>query len=82
MTAETIAPLTEDERAVLMIAERGEYMIPMGRWERPIKSLAARGFMRMIDSVNYVITEAGRLASSAAEDDAIRDWLKIGTRDA
>ena len=77
---EIIVPLTDDERSVLMIAAEGEYMIPMGRWEVPIKSLAARGYMRMLDAVNYVITPAGRVASEAAENDAIRGMINAGNR--
>lgn len=75
-----ILPLTDDERAVLMIAAQGQYMIPMGRWEKPILSLAVRGLMRKLDDVNYVITEAGRLASGDAEDDAVRGMLNARNR--
>jgi hypothetical protein len=78
MTA--IAPLSDDERTVLMIAVQGQYMIPTGRWKEPILALTRRGFMRKLDEVNYVITEAGRAASDTAEDDAIRDYLKIGRK--
>ncbi len=77
---EIVAPLSNDELTVLMIAKRGEYMIPIGRWEMPIKSLTARGLMRRLDDVNYVITDAGMKASEAAEDDAIRDFVKTGRR--
>lgn len=59
---EVLAPLTDDERAVLMIASQGAPMIPVGRWEPAIKALARRGFMLMLDAVNYVITEAGMAA--------------------
>lgn len=75
-----IAPLSADERAVLMIAAAGQSMIPIGRWEAPVRSLHARGFLRMIDEVNYVITATGRAASEAAEDDAVRDVIKINNR--
>jgi hypothetical protein len=75
-----IALLSNDERAVLMIAAQGQYMIPIGRWELPIKALTARGYMRMLDAVNYVITPAGLAASEAAEDDAIRGMINAGNR--
>lgn len=75
-----ILPLTDDERAVLMIAAQGQYMIPMGRWEKPILSLAVRGLMRKLDDVNYVITEPGRLASDDVEDDAVRGMLNARNR--
>jgi hypothetical protein len=64
---EITLPLSNDERTILMIACAGESMIPIGRWERPVKSLAAKGYLKMIDHVNYVITAAGRRASEAAE---------------
>lgn len=78
--SEIITPLSNDERSVLMIAAQGQYMIPLGRWAEPVLSLAKRGFLKKLDDVNYVITEAGRLASDTAEDDAIRDMLKAGQK--
>jgi hypothetical protein len=75
-----IVPLTDDERTVLLIAGEGQYMIPMGRWKEPVLSLARRGFLKKLDDVNYVITEAGLAASDTAEDDAIRDFLNAGRR--
>lgn len=60
-------PLSEDERAVLMIASAGQSMIPIGRWERPVLSLAAKGYLRKLDDVNFEITDAGRAASLSAE---------------
>lgn len=78
--SEIITPLNIDERAVLLIAMRGESMIPIGRWKEPILSLAARGLMRRRDDVNYVITDAGMKASEVAEDDATREFVKTGQR--
>lgn len=60
--------LTQDELTVLLIADEGGSMIPIGRWEVPIRQLATRGFMKRLDEVNYVITEAGREAAHAGED--------------
>jgi len=54
--------LSDDEFTVLMIAAGGESMIPIGRWERPVKALAERGLLNRLNEANYVITEAGRLA--------------------
>lgn len=76
----TIAPLTDDERTVLLIACEGQYLIPHGRWRDPVLMLAARGFLQKLDDVNYVITAAGRSASDAAEEDVLRDFLKVGQR--
>ena len=54
--------MTDDEYTVLMIAAEGESMIPIGRWEEPIRTLTLAGLMRKLDQVNYVITQAGRCA--------------------
>jgi hypothetical protein len=75
-----MAPLTDDERVVLMIAASGQSMIPIGRWEGSIRALHARGFLQKLDEVNYAITPAGRAASDAAEDDAVRDVIKVNNR--
>lgn len=77
---EILAPLSSDERTVLMIAAEGQYMIPIGRWEQPIKALAARGFLHKLDDVNYVITEAGRAASNESEADAWNDLVKVSRK--
>lgn len=71
--------ITDDEYTVLMIAAQGECMIPIGRWEVSIKNLHARGLMRKIDDVNYVITQAGRDAAEQREhgdDNLLRDVFK------
>lgn len=75
-----IAPLTDDERTVLMIACRGQYMIPHGRWREPVLTLAARGFLQKLDDVNYVITAAGRAASDTTEDDVMMEFAKARAR--
>jgi hypothetical protein len=65
MAEEIIAPLTDDEIAVLMIAAEGEMMIDMGkdsRWHQPIVSLVKRGFLKQWDKFNNEITDAGRAA--------------------
>lgn len=71
--------LTDDEYTVLLIAAQGEHMIPIGRWETPIKNLHARSLMRKIDDVNYVITQSGRDAAETrehADDNLLRDVFK------
>lgn len=60
--------LTQDELTVLLIADEGASMIPIGRWEVPLKNLATKGLMQRLDNSNYVITEAGRQAAHAGED--------------
>src|ERR1700722_17335069 len=66
--------LTDDEFTLLEIASHGESMIPIGRWERPLKSLAKKGLMFANDSVNYVITEAGRTALGGHKQEVDTDW--------
>lgn len=75
--AETIAPLTQDERAVLMIAAQGQSMIPIGKWASPIKNLVLRGLMRSLDTSNVVITAAGKTAIDAYEADVDRDLVRV-----
>jgi len=57
--------LTDDEFTVLMIADRGEFMLAIGRWAAPMESLTGKGFLKK-DIINggpqYTITEAGRTA--------------------
>ena len=75
--------LTNDEMAVLMIAARGDYMLAIGRWEAPTKSLAAKGFMKreMInDGPQYMITDAGRAAMEKGDDDNIRAMIEHGSQ--
>ena len=38
--------LSEDELTVLLIAARGEPMMPIGRWKVPAESLVARGLLQ------------------------------------
>ena len=68
--------LTDDEFALLEIASHGESMIPIGRWERPLKALATKGLMFANDSVNYVITDGGRAALDGYKDDVDTAWAK------
>jgi FkbM family methyltransferase len=59
--------MTNDEMTVLMIAAQGEPMIPIGRWEQPVRDLAARGLMQKQDAINYVITSKGMEALRSEE---------------
>ncbi len=68
--------MTDDEMTVLMIASQGESMIPIGRWETPIRALTERGLMRSFDSVNYVITDAGTKAMQAEEREREGDFAR------
>src|SRR5208282_6578518 len=60
--------LTYDERTVLMIADEGESMMPLGRWEQPVEHLVELGYLQRHDRFNNTITEAGRLALNDEQD--------------
>lgn len=62
-----MSDLTDDELTVLMIAARDQSMIPIGRWERPVKDLAAKGLLKAMNEANYVITDMGRIAAEKEE---------------
>ena len=75
--------LTDDEYTVLMIAAEGEILAPIGRWERPIKALHARGLMQMFNAWNYGITEAGITVLAEREkgvDEDLKQVLNVGSR--
>lgn len=72
--------LTQDEYAVLMIAEKGESIAAIGRWEKPIQSLVARGLMRANDKFNNVITDAGRVAVEKEDDSVIGEVLEVNNK--
>lgn len=71
------ATLTDDEAAVLMIANEGESMISIGRWEKPIDSLVARGLMIRHNKANAFITDAGRVAIKEREQEDDRALLEM-----
>lgn len=68
--------LTDDERTVLLIADGGESMMPLGRWEQPVEHLVELGYLERHDKFNNVITEKGRLAINAAEEGVSDDFAK------
>jgi hypothetical protein len=60
--------LTSDELTVLLIAAEGESMMPIGRWEAPVRSLGAKGYMVESAQFNWFITDAGRAAARQNDD--------------
>ena len=71
--------LSQDELTVLLIAAKGERMMPIGRWEAPAQSLLTKGYLQRNVSPqdpsgmhNLTITVAGRKACKQAEDDSMR----------
>lgn len=75
-----MSELSDDEFAVLCIANKGESMIPIGRWKEPTLSLARRGLLHANDPSNYVITAAGRVACCESEDASLRQVLESGAK--
>lgn len=82
--------LSQDELTVLLIAAKGEPMIPIGRWKAPTESLVARGYLKPhphsgdpTGHFNHYITLAGQAA--AQQEDTIYDQQlgnMIGTSNA
>lgn len=74
-----MSDLTDDEYTVLMLADQGNFMAPIGRWEKPIRDLHARGLLDKRDDVNYVANVAGRAALAVHEkgiDDGLRNVIE------
>jgi hypothetical protein len=81
--------ITDDEFSVLMIADRGEYMLAIGRWQKPTEDLTRKGFLKceiIAGGPQYSITPAGReaIVGREAEDDKklgaiIEQGHRIGT---
>jgi len=70
-----MSDLSQDELTVLLIAAKGEPMIPIGRWKVPTESLIARGYMQPRKSAgdptghfNNYITASGMAAVEKADD--------------
>ena len=71
-----MSDLSQDELTILMIAAEGESMMPIGRWEKPLDSLVAKGLMHRHDKFNVVITPDGRKACKETEDGNIRGLIE------
>ena len=83
----TPTPLTDDELTVLLIAAKGERMMPIGRWEQPTKSLVLKGYLRAqpwagdpCGAMNNVITPQGQAAVQEAEDAPFRELIETGSK--
>jgi hypothetical protein len=66
-----MSDLSDDEFSVLMIAAENQSMMPIGRWERPVESLVAKGYLQRHDKFNNTITPAGRSALQKRERDDV-----------
>lgn len=79
MGDEILPPLSTNEYALLQIMARGESIADLGeysRWSSPLAELVKRGYAKALDKFNHVITEAGRAACSATEDDEMRMLIR------
>lgn len=54
------------------IADIGEY----SNWHAPINSLLAKGYLKQLDKFNNIITDAGRAAFEAYDDQLYRDIIE------
>ena len=79
-----MSELSDDEFAILMIADQGEPMMPIGRWKAPVESLLRRGFLRRVPSIqdpagtfNSAITEEGRRACQARDKKDQDDFKEV-----
>ena len=79
--------LTSDEQTVLIIAAKGEPMMPIGRWRDAAKALVAKGLLKPRPHpgdpdgfFNLHITAAGQAAADNLEkqdDEALRDMITV-----
>ena len=69
--------LTNQEFAVLLLADDGESLIPIGIWEKPIKTLATLGLLKKQDGANYVITAEGHAARIARDENDETEMQRI-----
>lgn len=81
-----MSDLSQDELTVLLIAAKGEPMIPIGRWKAPTESLIRRGYIKPhghpgdpTGHFNNYITAEGQLAAERADDDSIRQMITVST---
>jgi ABC-type Fe2+-enterobactin transport system substrate-binding protein len=65
--------ITNDEAAVLMLAAEGQFMLAIGRWEAPIKSLTEKGMLKL-EYLNggpqFTITDAGMVACGKYDEES------------
>lgn len=71
--------LTDDEFSVLLIAARGESMMPIGRWEKPVEDLVAKGYLFRANLHNNTITPKGRVALEKRENVDARTLIEAST---
>ena len=81
--------MTNDEKTVLLIAAKGEPMMPIGRWRAPAEALVGKKYLKPSPHdgdptgfFNLRITAAGRQAVEEIErgdDEALRDMVMLNS---
>ena len=82
-----MSDLTQNELTVLLIAAKGEPMMPIGRWKAPAESPVAKGFLKPrahagdpTGFFNLHITDTGRAEVTCAErDDVMHANMVVGS---
>ncbi len=82
--------LTQDEITVLLIAAKGEPMMPIGRWRAPAEKLIAKGLLQPRPHAgdptgffNLCITAAGKAQADQEESDfdgQLRTMMTVQTQ--
>jgi len=75
--------VTDDEFVVLMIAAKGEYMLPIGHWKPSIEALTQKGLMcsqHINGGPQYLITRAGRDAIHEREQEETVQFANASAR--
>lgn len=71
-----MSEISDDEFTLLEIMSHGEAMMAIGRWEKPLKSLAAKGMANPQDGFNYILTTKGREALGGHKEVVDTAWAK------
>ena len=81
-----MSDLSQDELTVLLIAAKGEPMIPIGRWAEPTKSLIKMGYLKPHEHpgdptghFNNYITPEGMALAQRSDDDVVRDAVMVSS---
>jgi hypothetical protein len=81
-----VSDLSQDELTVLLIAAKGEPMIPIGRWKAPTEALIARGYLQPkkhpgdpTGHFNNYITALGMAAVEKADDETMLTMTTLST---
>ena len=61
--------MSDDEFTVLSIADKGESMMPLGRWQQPVEHLVELGYLMAADRFNNFITSEGKVALREHSDE-------------